>query len=72
MFQEKNNNHKKHLKEKNKQNLLTKQIDSFAIKNGKSSKSSTLMSLKIGKGDCIIKGLKMESKTSLSPSNAKM
>ena len=34
---------------------------------GESSESSKLIFLPIGKGDCIIKGFKMESKTSLSP-----
>ena len=36
-----------------------------------SSEFLKLISLPISKGDCIIKGFKMESKTSLSPSNAK-
>ena len=38
---------------------------------GESSESSKLISSPIGKKDCIIKGFKMESKISLSPSNAK-
>ena len=42
------------------------------LRIGESSKSLEMVSLQIiAKGDCMIKGFKMESKTSLSPSNVK-
>ena len=41
------------------------------LRIGKSSESSKLLSLAKAKGYCMMKGFKMESKTSLSPSNAR-
>lgn len=64
-------NHLKHLKKNNKQKILTKLIDGHAIKNWRIIGVFKLVSLAIAKGNCMIKGFKMESETSLLPSNVR-
>ena len=61
----------KAFKEEYKQTYSQNRSTALRLTIGGSSESSQLMSLPIGKGDCIIKGFKMKLKISLSPSNAK-